>query len=150
MSAVVAPFPRLPLFAVASILGGALLVSTAARLVGFAAAPAAGPVPLAATSLNFSDQPDGSVAVIDATTGRLIETVAPRAGGFLRSTMRVLATERAADGIGPKQPFDLAAFPGNRLVLTDTATGQRLELEAFGPSNAAEFAEILKAAEAGQ
>jgi putative photosynthetic complex assembly protein len=127
---------------------GALLVlgCGAARWTGYATAPAAS-APIASVMLNFGDAPDGAVLVRNAVTGALIETVPPRGGGFLRSTMRVMATEREADHFGAAKPFELAAMAGNRLSLTDTATGQVLELEAFGPSNAAEFAKILTLAE---
>jgi putative photosynthetic complex assembly protein len=127
---------------------GALLVlgCGAARWTGYAHAPAP-TTPIATLMLNFADAPDGAVLVRNATTGALLETVPPRGGGFLRSTMRVMATERAADHFGAAQPFQLTAMAGNRLALTDTATGQILELEAFGPSNAAEFAKILTIAE---
>jgi putative photosynthetic complex assembly protein len=135
----------------AAMAGAAALVLAcgAARLSGFAGAPAAAPV-IASAMVNFADGPDGAVMVRDFKTGRLLETVAARQGGFLRSTMRVMATERAENHIGPQPPFMLAALTGNRLELTDTATGQMLELEAFGPSNEAEFAVILQLAEAGK
>jgi putative photosynthetic complex assembly protein len=152
MSATVAqrpsgPLPRASFIAVLAILGVTLVCTAAARLTHFAAVPPT-PAALATVDLNFFDLPDGGVAVRNAETGVLISTVPARAGGFLRSTMRVLATERAAYHIGPAQPFSLTAFPGNRLVLTDTATGQKLELEAFGPSNESEFFTLLAKAEA--
>jgi putative photosynthetic complex assembly protein len=129
-------------FAVLALGAAVVLGCGAARWSHYATPPAAQQV-LATVSLNFADAPDGSVLVRNAATGALIETVPPRGGGFLRSTMRVMATEREADHLGPEKPFTLTAMDGNRLALTDTATGQTLELEAFGPSNAAEFAAIL-------
>jgi putative photosynthetic complex assembly protein len=126
--------------------GVVVLACGAAKFSGFANPPAPAPV-IASVALTFADAPDGAVIVRDAATGHVLETVPARGGGFLRSTMRVMATERAADHIGPQKPFRLAALQGNRLQLTDTATGQTLELEAFGPSNAAEFANILTMAE---
>ncbi len=149
MSATLAPHRRgqTPYALAAMAAAGVLVLACgAARLAGFADPPAPAPV-LASVTLNFADAPDGSVLVRNAATGRVIETVPPRGGGFLRSTMRVMATAREADHIGPAQPFRLAALAGNRLQLTDTATGMMLELEAFGPSNAAEFAAILSSAE---
>jgi putative photosynthetic complex assembly protein len=136
-------------FGFAAIAGAAALVLAcgAARLAGLPGAPLAGPV-MASAALTFADAPGGAVIVRDVATGRSIESVPAGQGGFLRSTMRVMATERAANHIGPQPPFLLAALTGNRLQLTDTATGQTLELEAFGPSNEAEFAAILQLAEA--
>jgi len=147
MSAAASPLPRVPFIAVLCVLGGTLLCAGAARVVGYAN-PAAAPAVIAAVDLSFTDEADGSVAVRNADTGRLVSSVPARQGGFLRSTMRVLATERAASGLGPDKPFHLAALQDDRLVLTDTATGQALELEAFGPSNQGEFAKLLSQAEA--
>jgi putative photosynthetic complex assembly protein len=136
---------RIP-FAVLALGATVVLGCGAARWAGYASQPAPQKI-LATISLNFADAPDGSVLVRNALTGALIETVPPRGGGFLRSTMRVMATEREADHLGAAPPFTLTAMTGNRLALTDTATNQTLELEAFGPSNAAEFAAILSKAE---
>jgi putative photosynthetic complex assembly protein len=135
---------RIP-FAVLALGATVVLGCGAARWSHYATPPAPEKI-LANVSLNFADAPDGSVLVRNAATGALIETVPPRGGGFLRSTMRVMATEREADHLGPQAPFTLTAMAGNRLALQDTATGQILELEAFGPSNAAEFAAILSLA----
>jgi putative photosynthetic complex assembly protein len=145
MSTAVAPFPRIPLAATVSVLALVLVGSTLARLTHFAA-PQAAPAPLASTMLTFNDMPDGAVAVRLAGSGQTVETIPARGGGFLRSTMRVLATERERNGIGPAAPFTLTALPGGRMTLADTATGETLELEAFGPSNEAEFATILQRA----
>jgi len=147
MSSAVAPFPRVPLLAVVSVLAVALVGAGAGRLTHFAT-PEAAPVALASTMLTFNDMPDGGVAVRLAGSGRTVETIPARGGGFLRSTMRVLATERERNGIGPAAPFILTALPGARMTLADAATGETLELEAFGPSNEGEFATILKLAEA--
>jgi len=149
MSVAVSPLPRASFIAVLTILGGAMLWAGAARFAGFAS-PQPPPPVIAAVDLNFADLPNGGIAITDTDTNRVISTVAPRAGGFLRSTMRVLATERGDLGLGPQQPFRLTELQGNRLRLTDTATGQSLELEAFGPSNAAEFFSLLTAAETPQ
>jgi putative photosynthetic complex assembly protein len=99
--------------------------------------------PLASITLTFADMPNGAVAVREAGSGRLVSLVAADHDGFLRSTMRVLVGLRRHEHIGAAAPFELASLPGNRLVLTDDATGQALELEAFGPSNAAEFIPFL-------
>jgi hypothetical protein len=44
----------------------------------------------------------------------------------------------------------LSALSGGRIELTDTATGQTVELEAFGPSQINEFLPLLTAAGAKQ
>jgi len=136
-----APFPRLQLGAVFAVLGCVLIGVTAARVTGYANAPA--PAPIATLALHFNDMPDGSVAVLNATNGATVATIPARGGGFIRSTMRVLATERAHDNIGPATPFILEQMPGGTFELSDPATGQNLDLVAFGPTNEAEFASIF-------
>jgi hypothetical protein len=50
---------------------------------------------------------------------------------------------RAHDNIGPAAPFILNEMPGGTFELTDPATGQMLDLVAFGPTNESEFASIF-------
>jgi putative photosynthetic complex assembly protein len=136
-----APFPRIQLGAVITVLGCVLVGVTVARFTGFATTQA--PTPIASLPLHFNDLADGSVAVLNASNGATITVIPARGGGFIRSTMRVLATERAHDNIGPATPFVLAQMPGGTFELTDPATGQMLDLVAFGPTNEGEFAKIF-------
>jgi len=98
--------------------------------------------PVATRLLRFEDRPDGSIAVIDAASGRLLERVQGEQG-FLRGSLRAMARERRMREIGALPPFELAARADGRLTLMDTATGARLDLESFGPTNAAVFARML-------
>jgi putative photosynthetic complex assembly protein len=92
--------------------------------------------------LRFEDRPDGAVAVIDADSGRLLDTLQGEQG-FLRGALRALARERRLRAVGAEPPFELSARSDGRLTLTDPSTGQRLDLEAFGPTNAGVFARLL-------
>jgi putative photosynthetic complex assembly protein len=92
--------------------------------------------------LRFEDRPDGSVAVIDAARGIELERVQGEAG-FLRGTLRALVRERQRRGLGPEQPFRLVAAQDGRLSLADPATGERIALDSFGPTNAAVFGRLL-------
>jgi len=93
-------------------------------------------------TLRFEDAPDGSVAVIDAGTGQVIESIAGEQG-FLRGALRAMARERRQHGLGAEQPFELIGRSDGRLTLQDSATGARIDLEAFGPTNASVFARLL-------
>lgn len=96
---------------------------------------------VASRSLRFEDRPDGGVAVIDARSGQEIQRVQGEAG-FLRGALRALARERMKRDIGSgARPSNRS--PDGRLTLADPATGERLDLESFGPSNAAVFAGLL-------
>jgi putative photosynthetic complex assembly protein len=136
-------FPRWQLMTAGIVLGGVLLLSATARLTDFTASRTH-PAVIAAYDLQFHDLPNGGVAVIDAPSGRTVAQIAARDDGFLRTTMRVLAGGRARDHISSDKPFRLTQLAGGRLELTDLATGQRVELEAFGPSNVAEFTHLLR------
>jgi putative photosynthetic complex assembly protein len=92
--------------------------------------------------LHFQDRSDGSIAVLDAASGSEIERV-HNEGGFLRGALRALARERRLRGLGAEQPFELIGRADGRLTLVDPATGERIDLESFGPTNAGVFAQLL-------
>ena len=94
--------------------------------------------------LRFEDRDDGSVAVLDAKNQQLVARLAPGTNGFVRGTLRGLARERRQHNEGSAQAFRLAAWSNGHLTLDDLATGRRLELGAFGPINANDFARLLK------
>jgi len=135
------------LVAIGIVLAVALTAVTYARLTGLEVRePDAKPV--AVRELRFEDRPDGSVAVIDARNGAQIERIEGEQG-FLRGALRALARERRVRGLGPEQPFQLIARSDGRLTLADAATGHRIDLESFGPTNAGVFARLLLAAAPG-
>ena len=45
----------------------------------------------------------------------------------------------------PVRPFRLTRWSDGRLSLDDPATGRRIELDAFGPTNTAVFAHLMGA-----
>ena len=93
--------------------------------------------------LRFEDRPDGSIAITDGSTGELVTAVRGEQG-FVRGALRALARERKARGLGAEQSFKLMVRSDGGLTLYDSATSQRVDLEAFGPTNADHFARLLK------
>ena len=89
--------------------------------------------------LIFTDGPQGAVIVKDAKT-RIEIAKFEGEQGFLRSTLRALARERKRQSIGSDAPMQLLGRADGRLTLLDPSTQQRIDLEAFGPSNVAVFA----------
>jgi putative photosynthetic complex assembly protein len=135
--------PRRPLYAIAAVLLAVLVGAAGVRLSGLPIrAPDAQPV--AQRSLRFEDRADGSVAVIDARSGQQVESVQGEAG-FLRGALRAMARERRKQGLGSEPAFDLIARADGRLTLSDPATGERVDLESFGPTNAGVFRRLLTA-----
>lgn len=103
--------------------------------------------PAAERHLMFADRADGAVVVTDARTGGLIAVVPPGDGGFVRGALRGLARTRLVAGIGREQPFRLAGWSDGRLTLEDPATGAKMELAAFGQTNAEVFLRFLSPTE---
>lgn len=103
----------------------------------------AGIRPVAQRDLRIADRADGAILVADARSGRVLEEVPAGGEGFLRGAMRGLARERLRAGAGPEAPFRLSAWPDGRLTLEDSATGQIMELHAFGRGNAEAFLKLL-------
>ena len=93
-------------------------------------------------SLRFEDLPDHGVLVSDGASGEKL-TVLYGEQGFVRGVLRALSRERHSRGLGSKPPFNLVAHVDGRVTLMDPATGERIDLESFGPTNTAEFARFL-------
>ena len=135
--------PRGPLWAIGAVLLAVLVGVAGVRLSGESIrAPDAAAV--ATRSLRFEDRSDGSVAVLDARSGAQVDTIHGEAG-FLRGALRAMARERRKQGLGSAPPFELIARADGRLTLVDPATGERVDLESFGPTNAGAFARLLTA-----
>jgi putative photosynthetic complex assembly protein len=93
--------------------------------------------------LRFDDLDDGGVAVRNAADGSQIYKVEPAADGFIRGAMRGLVRERKRSGIGAEIPFKLTRWSDGTLSLQDETSGRRIDLDAFGPSNAGAFAQFF-------
>lgn len=135
--------PKGLLVAAAALVLVSLLSVAAVRLSGTEIrSPDARPV--LTRSLRFEDRADGSVAVIDGRTGAELERVQGEAG-FLRGALRALARERRLRDLGPEAAFELVGRADGRLTLLDPATGGRIDLDSFGPTNAGAFVRLLTA-----
>lgn len=134
--------PRGALIALGALLAASFLAIGLARLAGISTRqPDA--AALSVRELRFEDTADGAVAVIDARTALRIDHRHCAVGGeqgFLRGTLRGLARERKRRDLDAGPAFQLIARADGRLTLADPATGQRIDLESFGPTNAAVFA----------
>ena len=134
-------FPRWVLFCAGGILALSLISVGLVRLTGNGPDQLAA-APTAQRSLVFLDIQDCGVRVEDGATGQML-TVLHGEQGFVRGALRALSRERYARGIGSSQPFDLIARVDGRLTLLDPATGQTVDLESFGPTNAGQFGQFL-------
>lgn len=137
-----APFPRAPLYGAAALVLVAILAVAFVRLTGTGASRLPESPAVQVRELRFEDRADGGIDVIDARAGQRIDVVTGT-NGFMRGTLRGLARERKRAGVGPVAPFVLTARADGRLTLEDPSTGRHVDLESFGPTNTATFAQLL-------
>jgi putative photosynthetic complex assembly protein len=137
------PVPRGPLLAAGSLAVVALIAAAVVRLTGIGATAHAEAPITQERALHFADRTDGGVDVLDAASGRSVAVLEPGEGGFVRVTLRSLARDRKRQGIGAAPVFLLQTTADGRLTLEDSATGQRIDLKAFGPTNAGAFARLM-------
>ena len=100
--------------------------------------------------LQFTDHDDGSVTVRELPGGQVLDTVGPGEGNFLRGTLRGLVRERRLHDESMVPGFVIGRYADGSIVLSDTATGRRIDLRAFGEVNAREFTRYLPAAAGGE
>ena len=101
--------------------------------------------PVESIDLRFQDLPDGAIAVFDADKGREVSRVPPRSNGFIRGVLRGMFRIRKLESLDRQGRFRLARAADGRLSLSDPQTGRRVELDSFGPTNSAAFAQLLAA-----
>mgnify|MGYP005840640421 CR=1 FL=1 len=138
------PLPRAMLYAATAMVVLSIVLAATARLTGigrteFAAVPA-----VESRELLFEDRADGAVTIYAADRS-LIGVLPPGSDGFIRGVLRGLARDRKLHQKGADQPFRLTRWADGRLSIDDPATGRRIDLGAFGPTNAQAFARLFAA-----
>lgn len=141
------PVPRVPLLAAAVLIAATLLGVAALRVSGVDVSTRSQAPVLSQRALHFVDQADGSIQVLELRAGSAmpqpLQTIDAGSGGFLRGALRALVRHRRLAGLGAEAPFLLVAHADGRLTLEDPATRHRVDLESFGPTNSAVFAQLL-------
>ena len=139
------PFvPAGAVIAVFALIGFAFALVAIGRVANVSATPIEA-APVAETLLlEFVDGPDGAVLAVRADDGAIHARVAPETGGFVRGVLRSLVRRRNQLGLGVEAgPFALNRLADGHISLVDPATGERVDLGAFGPTNQAAFAAIM-------
>lgn len=98
---------------------------------------------VASRQINFHDEPGGWISVRDASDDEEILRLEPSRDNFMRGVMRSMARERRAKGVTNEPPFEVTAWGSGHLSVTDTATGRRVEISAFGADNVDSFARLV-------
>jgi len=135
------PFPRGALIGAAAVLGVAIASAAVARLGDVGVVRMEPSAAVESRELRFLDEPNGGVGIYEGATQ--IKVLPPGTNGFARGALRGLARERGRQNIGAEPPFRLVRRADGRLSLEDPATGRRIDLDAFGPTNAGVFAQLL-------
>lgn len=138
------PIPRPLLIGVGVMLALVIVLVGVAKMSGYKLGlPPAEAVAIDSRDVIFIDQPDGGVLVLEAGSRAKIDVLAPGAYGFVRGAMRALAREHRGLERGEDAPFRLTAWNDGRVTLDDLTTQSRIELKAYGPTNAEAFARLL-------
>lgn len=138
--------PGVFLVAAVGLISVTIALALIARVSDVGATRLSQPAAKRMVQLAFVDLDDGSIAVRDARSSRLLLTVKPGENGFVRVAMRSVAFERRAAGISPELPVALAQDDKGRLWLRDPSTQRLLYLDAFGAGNVTVFNHIIKTA----
>jgi putative photosynthetic complex assembly protein len=136
--------PKGALIAAGILVAFALIAVTASRLTGVGQVKMTPPPIVESVDLQFEDSQDGAVLVYRASDRQLIDSLPPGNSGFVRVVMRGMARERRLADVGQQPPFRLARHENGQITLTDTSNSKMIDLNAFGSSNVAAFARLMK------
>jgi putative photosynthetic complex assembly protein len=139
------PFPRGALIGAGLLIAFTISVAALTRMTGQTETYAPTASPTLSRDLRFEDRADGAIVVTAARDGQVIDVLAAGTNGFTRSTLRGLVRDRRREALSAAPPFRLTQYADGRLTLQDGATGRRVDLEAFGPSNVEVFTHLLTA-----
>jgi putative photosynthetic complex assembly protein len=137
------PFPRWPLLGIGGMVLSAILFAGTARYTEFGAARPAQPVIIASLDLWFDPQADGTALVRNAADQSVLEKLPADGSGFIRGVMRALLRERKIHGKPADAPFRLVQQADFNIVIFDSATGTRMGLNGFGPTNVQAFGQLI-------
>jgi putative photosynthetic complex assembly protein len=138
-------FPRLAVFAGATLVGLSMVFAGVARTTDIGATRLVSAPIVELVSLRFLDDPAGGINV-ETVKGAHIAHFAAGEGGFLRGVMRGFARDRRARELGSKPAFEVARHADGRITLADPQSGRIIELNSFGPSNSGLFENFLTTA----
>lgn len=135
--------PTVPLVGLAAVVVVAIVLVIGAQHTQRGVLFTPEPTPVETRELVFKDRGDGAVVVEDARESKIVTILPPGGSGFVRGTLRAFARERRQNGVGSEPPFLLIRGANGGLVIRDPSTGRRVDLGAFGPTNAGAFAQLL-------
>ncbi|WP_245566260.1 photosynthetic complex assembly protein PuhC [Stappia stellulata] len=136
-------FPRLPLFGAvgliafvfaAVIFGQTTEIGTVRNVIGN---------PVDMRDIVFSERADGIILVADAASGTTIARLEPGKGGFAGGALPALKRIRLVEEAPQHLPYRVIRWDSGAVSVSDTATGERIYLNAFGSDIVAQFVGFL-------
>jgi putative photosynthetic complex assembly protein len=142
------PFPRIPLLGAGLLLAVTIGIVLMSRLNNV---PTEIPMDMGALVetrvIVFVDGDKNALLVKDASSGETIYTTTTGTDGFLRGTLRALGRNRKREGGSRAEPFTVSRWANGHITLTDSVTGAKIDLAAFGATNVAVYERFLKSSE---
>lgn len=137
-----APLSKLPLAIAFGMAALTFILVAGARLSGFTPhQPVAEAEIIESRLLRFVATQTGEIEVVDAETGKIIANAGRE--GFIPGVLRGLNRMRRTAEADLSHAWRLDSLGNGQLMLTDTATGVSLDLNAYGRANARVFTEYL-------
>lgn len=139
--------PRLVVRAVAALMAFSLVAAVWGRQTGQGTLMTAPAPAVEERRLSFADAADGALVVTDALSGQVVALLSTGQDGFIRGVLRGLSRGRAVNRIEGGDVYVLTRWDDGRLSITDPASGERFDLNAFGKDNLRAFAQLLTSQE---
>jgi len=139
------PTSSLLLAGLAVVVMAVLAATLIARLTGYTVESMPDTAVVDVRELGFRDIANGAVEVFEWNSKVSLAIIQSGEGAFLRGVVRSLVRQRRGLDSGIASIFELTRYEDGRLVLSDPATGERVDLVAFGATNIAVFAELMDA-----
>ena len=136
------PWPMLGIGVVLLLILVSVLV---ARLTGYTAVSEGTPIAVESRALGFRDLPQGRIEIFHWGSGAVLQALESGEGSFIRGVVRSLVRQRRGIADPSASPFILERYANGQLALRDPATGEQINLVAFGPTNQAAFASLMSA-----
>ncbi|MCZ8132005.1 MAG: photosynthetic complex assembly protein PuhC [Steroidobacteraceae bacterium] len=136
-------FPKGALYAAAALILGAIGLAAGARLTGYGVTSMPAATAVEVLELRFLPQEDGRLVIEDARRGGTVAVLNQEGEGFVFGVLRGLGQGRAVARASPTEPYRLTRWSDGRMSIADPVTGRTMELDAFGPTNAASFARFF-------
>lgn len=143
------PFPRGVLIGAALLIAFVITAAAMVRLTGVGGVEMPFAPVVEARELVFEDLGDGVTMVAlpgpgGADRSAVVALLHSGEDGFAMGVMRGMVRDRKSRDIPLDAPYLLALLEDRRLVFRDPSVGTEIDLRAFGPTNLASFAPLLR------